>query len=246
MRGVFNASPPLTVALAVSALLHAGLAVVAVAGLGASPAPRSIAPALQALILAAAPAFEPLASLEPVVINVPRFEPLSRALLAPPEGSDPPGHGSSAAGLDANATDVPVAGVVLADHNRLGPFLQRQIAEFPVEMDSPVRIGAPIVARYPAAALRDGLDTTVVVWVVVGWNGRADEVEVSDGDPLLAEAVIAAVKDAQFVPARNRLLATRYPIALEFRFDDPNGRAGSAITGDAASRDSRAARPVNP
>ena len=61
--------------------------------------------------------------------------------------------------------EVNVDGVPLADKDRLGEALSRQMSEFPVEVDFPVRMNETIRAQYPARGaggqtrgLRRGLD----------------------------------------------------------------------------------------
>jgi len=49
-------------------------------------------------------------------------------------------------------------------------------------------------------------------------QGIPEEVLVTDGQEEFADAVIAAVRAARFVPAQNNLLPIRFPLALEFRF----------------------------
>lgn len=56
--------------------------------------------------------------------------------------------------------------------------------------------------RYPPAALRRGVQGTVMLLVLVGSDGRVLEIKVrSSVDPLLDEAALKAVQDWQFSPA---------------------------------------------
>ncbi|HQR10176.1 MAG TPA: TonB family protein [Casimicrobiaceae bacterium] len=114
--------------------------------------------------------------------------------------------------------EMQVDGRLLDDKNRLGELLSRQLSEFPVEVDTPVIARQPITASFPRAAMAAGRQGAVVVWVVVNDMGVVEDVQVAEGSAEFAEAVIAALKDAQFVPARNNLWTIRYPIALEFQF----------------------------
>ena len=116
------------------------------------------------------------------------------------------------------ATDVRIDGRSLGDRNRLGELLSRQMTEFPVEVDSPARLDEKIRARYPPAALAAGREDSVAVWIVVDAQGAPEEILVTDGAEEFAGAVVAAVKDARFVPAQNNLVPIRYPISLEFHF----------------------------
>ena len=114
--------------------------------------------------------------------------------------------------------DVRVEGVPLADKDRLGEALSRQMSEFPVEVDFPVRLSETVRAQYPPAALAAGREDSVAVWIVVDAQGVPEEVLVTDGQEEFAGAVIAAVRAAHFVPAQNNLAPIRFPLALEFRF----------------------------
>jgi TonB family protein len=106
----------------------------------------------------------------------------------------------------------------LADKNRLGDFMARQMTEFPIEVDRPARLDENIVARYPAAALREGREDSVAVWIVVNAEGVAEEVQVLDGSQEFADEVLAAINAAKFLPGEDNLKPIRYPIALEFQF----------------------------
>ena len=109
----------------------------------------------------------------------------------------------------------------LEDRSRLGDLLSRQISEFPVEVDLPVRLRDPIAVRYPAAALSAGREGTVVVWIVVGTRGNAEEVLVVDGPEDFSAAVLEALRDVYFNPAQNNRQLIAFPIALEFSFQLP-------------------------
>lgn len=127
------------------------------------------------------------------------------------------------------ATDVRIDGRSLEDRNRLGELLSRQMTEFPVEVDFPARVNEKIRARYPPAALAAGREDSVAVWIVVDAQGAPEEILVADGAEEFADAVVAAVKHARFVPAQNNLVPIRYPLALEFHFTvGPEAVAGAA------------------
>jgi hypothetical protein len=136
-------------------------------------------------------------------------------------------------GGSATRGELRVEGRVLAARERLGPLLDRQMREFPLEIDSPVRLRERVVARYPFAGVPDAEEATVTVWAVVDAEGKADEIEVVEGPAELTEAVIAAVRAARFTPAYDRLQPIRFPIALEFRF------AAGARSGEVASTGAR-------
>ena len=118
----------------------------------------------------------------------------------------------------------------LEDRNRIGDLNSRQLAEFPVELEFPVRLAGKIVAHYPPAALAAGREGSVVVWIVVDAQGHADEIEVTEGAEEFANEVIAVIREAHFLPAQNNLMPIRFPISLEFQFKAPEpaaiGQAG--------------------
>jgi TonB family protein len=154
---------------------------------------------------------------------------VAHALAAPPSAIKSPTAPAAAIGVGA-VGEVQVDGMPLQDINRLGDVLTRQRAEFPTEIDAPVRIKEAIRVRYPAAAMAAGREDSVAVWAIVDPRGDPDEVLVLDGTPEFAEAVVAAVKATKFVPAQNDLLPRRYPIALEFRFVLGEGAATDGAT----------------
>jgi TonB family protein len=120
--------------------------------------------------------------------------------------------------LGVGSSNVQIAAQTLVDLNRLGDLLSRRMAEAPVEVDFPARPSEPIRVRYPEAALAAGREGSVAVWVLVSPEGTPDEVTVVDGPPEFADAVVAAVKEAHFVPAQNNLVPMRYALAFQFDF----------------------------
>ena len=122
-----------------------------------------------------------------------------------------------------------VAPQLLRDRSRVGDLWNRQIDEFPIEIDLPVRLDSKIEARYPPGALAERREESVVAWIIVDATGAVEEISIPEGSPEFAEAVRAALKDARFVPARNDMKSIRFPIALEFRFALSSG-TGTATT----------------
>ena len=142
----------------------------------------------------------------------PDVPPVPSGAVAQPPTAAPPLLGVGGFG------EVRVEGVLLADKDRLGEALSRQMSEFPVEVDFLVRMNETIRAQYPPTALAAGREDSVAVWIVVDAQGLPEEVLVTDGQEEFAGAVIAAVRAAHFLPARNNLVPIRFPLALEFRF----------------------------
>jgi TonB family protein len=177
---------------------------------------------------------EPVA---PAVIEAPSDVALAALAAVPAAAREPAAPAEKFATIAGNAARTAegpnlarVQGEVLADRSRLGDLYARQITEFPIEIDHPVRMLEPVVARYPKAALAQRRDENVGVWVVVNADGAAEEVQVLDGAPEFAEVVVAAVNAAKFVPAENRLHKIRFPLSLEFRFRADAGSVAGAAT----------------
>lgn len=211
---------PLWRALSASALVHAGVAAVLVAGSPLVQSPRSpTAPALRASFS------EPHATpMQPIELAALRAMPMSRIresalprLAAEPLDVGEP-DASRSEDVPERAGQVAAIAEILADHSRLGPLLGREMAEYPTEIDSPVRLDDPIVVRLPAGTRPSEPDASIVVWAIVLADGSVDTALLAEGDESLAEPVLAAVKAARFVPARSRLQPRDYPISLEFRF----------------------------
>ena len=152
----------------------------------------------------------------------PPFEQLAKL----PRGDDPI-DGTPVSSTDSPSGPVAVTAQVLADHGRLGALLTRELAQFPAEIDSPVRIAEPIVVSLPAETIAGASDVSIVVWAIVMSDGSVDTALLADGDESLAEPVLAAVKAARFIPAVSRLQPRDYPISLEFRFA-PGGSLDTA------------------
>jgi len=209
---------PLWRALSASALVHAGVAAVLVAGSPLVPWQQPASPPpLRASL--AEPHAAPLQPLDLAALPTVRFSRIQASALphlvpAPLREEDAP---PAAAPPEAVG---PVAAVaeLLADHSRLGPLLSRELAEYPTEIDSPVRLDEPIVVQLPQGTRPVAADPSIVVWAVVLADGSVETALLADGDEALAEPVLAAVKAARFVPARSRLQPRDYPISLEFRF----------------------------
>jgi TonB family protein len=66
---------------------------------------------------------------------------------------------------------------------------------------------------YPAFARQLNLSGTVKIKAVVSPDGQVKHVEVLGGHPLLVNAVVEAVKQWKYAPAK-----TETPIELQFRF----------------------------
>lgn len=114
-----------------------------------------------------------------------------------------------------------IKGTPLADRSRIGDLFSRQMTDFPVEIDRPPRLTNPIEVPYPATALAQGREETVVAWVIVNEKGSAETIEIAEGSEEFAQVVRTALMAASFEPARNNRLPISFPISLEFRFTTP-------------------------
>jgi TonB family protein len=215
-------------AIATSIVVHAAILIATLPG-GNPGIPRAAPPELRATLVPAEPAPEtgpetpiPVA---PVLAALPER---STFAVASPEravrATTPPAAQASRAGWGK----VEIAAEPLADRTRLGGYFTRQMNEFPVEVDRPVRLDDRIVVPYPANALAQGREEIVAVWIVVDESGNVEEVYVAQGSEEFAHEVVVAVRAARFLPAEDNLKPIRYPIALQFDF-----RAGNTATAKA-------------
>jgi TonB family protein len=169
-------------------------------------APAAEAFAAEAVLAAAGPAREP-------DIALPASPPTAATQAASP--GTPMRFGNGVPG------GILVRTHTLEDRNRLGDLLSRQISEFPVEVDLPVRLRDPVAVRYPSAALAAGRQGSVVVWIVVNAQGKAEEVQVVDGSQEFSAVVLEALRDIYFLPAQNNRRLIAFPLSLEFSFRLP-------------------------
>ena len=205
-------------AIAASIVVHAAILISTLPG-GKPGIPRPAPPELRATLVPAEPTPEPGIEVPvpapPVLAAMPERSSFSvpspdRAVRAPA----PPAAAASRPGWGK----VEVVAEPLADRTRLGPYFRRQMYEFPVEIDRPVRLDDKIVVPYPANALAQGREEVVAVWVIVNETGDVEEVFVTEGSEEFAHEVVAVVRTAHFLPAEDKLKPIRYPIALQFDF----------------------------
>jgi len=238
---------PLYWALTASTLVHAGIAGIGLARHDARPLVVPVPAVIQASLVDVAPTPAPpedaevidvpavVLSAEPVAAAVepllPKADPIPLPTLTPAAAA-PVVQASSDALIDL---DIQVEAKELAAHERVGDFAMREQSEFPVEVDFPVRWKEPIRAEYPATARARGVESSVVAWAVIDETGHAEEIHVLDDPPEFTDAVAAAIRQAEFIPARNNLKPIRFPVALEFDF-----QLGHPSTASTAATDARA------
>jgi TonB family protein len=223
---------PLIWALAASAVVHTAFVAMphALPGQGSSARAESggalqarlAAPDYHATDLSVEASSPFLQFLAPVV--APPLLPLASAIPSPRS----PAQTTLGVGGSAN---VRIDGEALVQSERLGELLSRQQTEFPVEVDSPARLVDRIRAIYPPEALAEGREGSVVVWIVVDARGVVEEILIAEGTEEFSAAVIEAVRQARFVPAQNKFVPVRFPLALEFHF----GIGRQALAGRSAT-----------
>ena len=210
---------PLLWALLASTFVHTALVAMPAALPGKAPDARGDqGTLLQATLL---PAITPQVEDPSAAADTPSLITIAAhgaAASLPPPSNVPQPPAAARTMLGVGSPNLQIAGRPLADNDRLGDLLSQRMAEAPVEVDFPARPKEPIRVRYPEAALEAGREGSVAVWVMVSPEGTPDEVTVVDGPPEFADAVVAAVKEAHFVPAQNNLVPMRYALAFQFDF----------------------------
>ena len=142
----------------------------------------------------------------------PRDEPLVGTILPPPERTSPP---RSTPALDPKASFIPAQPEPFytpiprfdgpsAPTQPVSNGVTESVGVAP-EALTPPRVLKQLDPLYPAADRRAEHEGTVVVRVLIGEDGRAQQVEVagSSGYPGLDAAAVASVKRWTFAPARN-------------------------------------------
>jgi len=72
--------------------------------------------------------------------------------------------------------------------SRLGDLVERHMNEFPREVQISVRF-RDVAARYPAAARAQGIEGTVLEWVVIDATAHVEEIQSVEGDDIFRDAV---------------------------------------------------------
>ena len=223
LRGKLAANPdawPLAIALVASAALHTSFFAFYFGSRG--PAAPTTMPATRLEATLADPeqnAPAVLASAAPAPFAVPAT---AEPAPTPPQPETPvpraPAADRTSKARTADFGDLRIVASPVVDPTMLGDLVDRQIREFPTEIDWPPRVSGRISVRYPPAALAAGREDTVAVWFVVSPEGEPQEIVVAQGTEEFAEAVTEAIRNARFVPARNSFAPIAFPLALEFRF----------------------------
>ena len=236
VRASLRASPRATLccALAVSAIVHAGLLVAPLAGGGGRAAIGTFEPApIQVALVRPQSGTVSLDDVAFVATPMAHAAPLPMRAFAHVEWS-PATSGARAGTRSGVPIEVSVPAQPVMAIVRIGDEQTQRFAhEFPREVAWPVRMEGEVRARYPVAAREAGREGDVLLWIVVDETGVIEEVKAIEGDDEFARAAIDAVTAARFSPAsENGVYTIRYPIALEFRFTLP--RTDSAVASAAA------------
>jgi len=256
--------PTLSAAVAASAVVHAALLAVPLLQ-GSAPAATTVV-TLQARL---APRVDPQSPVAPQatvapapaaampVLAAPR-----RATRAPPvlvaERITPPA--TQARASDALAQPAPAevaaappddlgephaAGHEVVALSRLGDLLERQLSDYPREVQYPVRVVGAIEATYPAEARAQGIEGTVLAWVVVAPSAEVEEIQIVEGDEIFREPVMEAIRAGRYYSAADGGVGLHFPITLEFRFaldhsGTPQDAAAQVASAPAAAVDAPA------
>jgi len=194
--------PALVLAVAASVLAHAGL-------LALPSSDRPVGPVSYALPLDARVAPARDASSD-------AWTPIDAAPL-PTTPLPPLALASVAATAVERPGELRVAAQQVMAVSRLGDLIERQMNEFPREVQAPVRFHG-VEARYPAAARAQGTEGTVLAWVVVDTSAHVEEIRIVEGDDVFRDAVTEAIEAGSYMPAADGGVGLRFPIMLEFRF----------------------------
>ncbi|MGH6933692.1 MAG: energy transducer TonB [Dongiaceae bacterium] len=212
--------------IALSALIHSALAVLPLP----QGSPSAASPPTTATLLAATLVEVPAEAVEMATAPAAPVALPAGALASPPDSSSaaatPPATASRRAQpAERPTSDAPRRTVRHAirvdpmhESARLGELQDREMTEFPREVDRPAVVDGAIRVQYPWRALAEGREDTVVIWAVVDPSGVVEEIQLVEGTPEFYERVAAAVKAHRFYPAIDAGTPLRFPIALEFRF----------------------------
>ena len=74
---------------------------------------------------------------------------------------------------------------------------------------------------YPAAALANGIEGTVMLDIVIGKDGRVQSVQFKSGDSLLADAALEAVPQWVYRPTRLNGIPVEVATQIEINFTLP-------------------------
>ncbi len=230
----------LTPALAASTAAHVALLLGLLAVVHTMPATlRNAAPTLSVVLARAQPS-EPapveVPAAPPTIANTPRaptpavvVPPVAVPLTPPVPAAIPAANDSMSPATTGGAAQARVEFGTATTLARLGEaFRTRSLLEFPPEIDTPVDVVGNIDVQYPAAALEERREATVIAWVVVEASGQVEEIAIIEGDPEFGEPVQDALLKARFLPASNRGQPIRYHKMLEFRFRLDNAAPGAS------------------
>jgi len=140
--------------------------------------------------------------------------------------------------------DVRVAAREVFELSRLGDLLERQMNEFPQEVQARARFRR-IEASYPPAARAQGIEGTVLAWVVIDPTANVEEIRIVEGDDVFRDAVVEAIRSGTYMPAADGGVGVRFPLLLEFRFALDTPRAPS-MRPDAPAANAIATRTADP
>jgi TonB family protein len=106
-------------------------------------------------------------------------------------------------------------GLVITSASALPLFAQQQQGDEDIVKPKLVKKVTP---HYPPAAKESRTQGKVVLDVTVGKDGKVVNVTVKDGDAVLAEAAVEAVKDWEYEPARKKGEPVECMITVDVNF----------------------------
>ncbi|MBK9116813.1 MAG: energy transducer TonB [Betaproteobacteria bacterium] len=104
-------------------------------------------------------------------------------------------------------------------------LVSRAHMNYLIEVEKPVRVLNLPEVPYPPEALAAGRQDTVVAWVAIDREGAIEDVVIDSGEPEFADAVLAALPTAKFLPAEERGELVPFYILLQFDFRTARGTA---------------------
>jgi outer membrane biosynthesis protein TonB len=151
--------------------------------------------------------------------------PVAHAEVRPPKPASEPAH-ATAPREPFGVSRTPLPGLPKPSVHGGVPFtvlgdavFNRIISEFPVEVDTPVKLPDSLTVRYPRElAEGDSAPTTVILWIIVGADGVPEEMHLAQGHGAFAQAAIDALGAARYQPATIGGQPIRHHIAVAVDF----------------------------
>jgi hypothetical protein len=230
--------PRLSVPLVVSLAIHVCLLFIAAMVFRAMPpaAKGADQPATVATLLA----LPTVKLVVPVPIELmSRGEPMQSMLPIPvPPAAEPaslPGLSVSPVAVPLVAEFAPVGNISSGTGNGARLFgdklAEKMRARYPDVPAQPPQLASSLVAMYPVKGARKGQSMSLSALLMVDAGGRITEARVLPDEPVFVAAVLAALRNAAFKPAKLDGKPVPYWTVIDFRFDidGPTGPDGKRL-----------------